>query len=172
MRNRTAGIVKAKGDENATSKHLRQGSGTGIGPSRSTTFGKNTRERPVLNEVTKTAINRKVFPTLVVAWLVLTHSRNSHSRPPARRRSRWTLSSAVPYRPRQPRRRLLLLNESDQLRGLSHHNPSSQSPPVPRRSALHRAFHKSSTSLPQWSKMKTNRAWTSRRRLSVRIHGN
>ena len=59
-RNRTTGISKAKGDENATSKHLRQGSGAGVGPSRSTTFGKSIRERPVLNEVTKTAINRKV----------------------------------------------------------------------------------------------------------------
>jgi len=62
IRNRTAGIVRAKGDENATSKHLRQGSGAGVGPSRSTTFGKNIRERPVLNEVTKAAINRKVVP--------------------------------------------------------------------------------------------------------------
>ena len=64
IRNRTAGIVKAKGDENAMSKHVRQGSGVGLGPSRSTTFGKNIRERPVLNEVTKTAINRKVASRL------------------------------------------------------------------------------------------------------------
>ena len=60
IRNRTAGIVRAKGDENATSKHLRQGSGAGVGPSRSTIFGKTIRERPVLNEVTKITVNRKV----------------------------------------------------------------------------------------------------------------
>jgi hypothetical protein len=66
LRNRAAGIVRAKGDENATSKHLRQGSGAGVGPSRSTTFGKNIRERPVLNEVTKTAINRKVASSLAL----------------------------------------------------------------------------------------------------------
>lgn len=62
IRNRAAGIARAKGDENAMSKHLRQGSGAGVGPSRSSTFGKNIRERPVLNEVTKTTVNRKEQP--------------------------------------------------------------------------------------------------------------
>jgi len=70
IRNRTAGIVRAKGDENATSKHLRQGSGAGVGPSRSTTFVKNVHECPVLNEITKTTINRKVMwpPSLLHGW--------------------------------------------------------------------------------------------------------
>lgn len=40
------------------------GSGAGVGPSRSTNFGKNTRERPALNEVTKTAVNKKVASLL------------------------------------------------------------------------------------------------------------
>src|SRR6266478_297101 len=61
IRNRTT--ARAKADENATSKHLRQASGPGVGPSRSTTFGKNIHEQPVLNEVTKTTINRKVSPS-------------------------------------------------------------------------------------------------------------
>ena len=58
IQNRTPARARAGG--NATSKHLKQGSGPGAGPSRSTTFGKDVRERPVLNEVTKTIINGKV----------------------------------------------------------------------------------------------------------------
>jgi hypothetical protein len=80
IRNRTA--ARAKADENSTSKYLRHGSGPGVGPSRSTTFGRNIRERPVLNEVTETTMNRKVPPPLVVPWPALTRHRSSPSRPP------------------------------------------------------------------------------------------
>jgi hypothetical protein len=169
IRNRTAGVVRAKGDENATSKHLRQGSGAGVGPSRSTTFGKNARERPVLNEVTKTTINRKVVPVLLVPWHALIHRRSSHSRPPARRRSRWILSSAVPCHP-QPPPQQSRLSEFHQLRDPSHHNPSNLSLPAPHRSVSPRASHRLLTSPPQLSKMRTNRAWTSRKS-SAKISG-
>lgn len=57
------GARKANGDENATSKHLRQGSGiVGAGASRaSAVVGglKVGQQRPALNEVTTTAVNRK-----------------------------------------------------------------------------------------------------------------
>ncbi|KAI6116864.1 cyclin [Pisolithus croceorrhizus] len=57
------GARKANGDENATSKHLRQGSGiVGTGASRvSSALGglKVGQQRPALNEVTTTAVNRK-----------------------------------------------------------------------------------------------------------------
>ncbi|KAI6042981.1 hypothetical protein EDC04DRAFT_2551335, partial [Pisolithus marmoratus] len=57
------GARKANGDENATSKHPRQGSGiVGAGASRaSTVLGglKVGHQRPALNEVTTTAVNRK-----------------------------------------------------------------------------------------------------------------
>ena len=56
IRHRTA--ARAEADEDATSKHLRHGSGPGVGPSRSITFNKKIRERPVSNEVIETIINR------------------------------------------------------------------------------------------------------------------
>lgn len=63
--NRTRfGTRKANGDENATSKHLRQASGiASTGASRATAVLSGLKvgpQRPALNEVTTTAVNRKV----------------------------------------------------------------------------------------------------------------
>ncbi|KAL4064510.1 hypothetical protein J3A83DRAFT_4066846, partial [Scleroderma citrinum] len=55
------GARKANGDENATSKHLRQASGiAATGASRASTVLSGLKVgRPALNEVTTTAVNRK-----------------------------------------------------------------------------------------------------------------
>ncbi|OAX41156.1 hypothetical protein K503DRAFT_674692, partial [Rhizopogon vinicolor AM-OR11-026] len=55
------GLSRKNGDENATSKHLRQTSGIGIASRASVVINglKNGPQRPALGEVTTTAVNRK-----------------------------------------------------------------------------------------------------------------
>jgi len=61
MRNRTGPQRLKNGDENATSKHLRQPSGIAIAGSRLVAgIGKTGPQRPALGEVTTIAVNRKV----------------------------------------------------------------------------------------------------------------
>ncbi|KAF8841769.1 hypothetical protein PAXINDRAFT_82258 [Paxillus involutus ATCC 200175] len=63
-RTRIGAQRKVNGDENATSRHLRQASGVaGAGASRASVILnglKNGPQRPALGEVTTTAVNRKV----------------------------------------------------------------------------------------------------------------
>jgi len=62
-RSRLTGIQRPKvnGDENATSKHSRQLSGSGATRASMVLRGlKNEPQRPALGEVTTTAVNRKV----------------------------------------------------------------------------------------------------------------
>ena len=64
------GARKGNGDENATSKHLRQTSGiASTGASRASTVLSGLKvgaQRPALNEVTTTAVNRKVSVSIDV----------------------------------------------------------------------------------------------------------
>ncbi|OJA14119.1 hypothetical protein AZE42_05029 [Rhizopogon vesiculosus] len=61
LQSRRIGLSRKNGDENATSKHLRQTSGIGIASRASVVINglKNGPQRPALGEVTTTAVNRK-----------------------------------------------------------------------------------------------------------------
>lgn len=50
--------------KSAMRKYLRQGPRTGAGPSRSITFGKNARDRPVPNGIPKITTDGKVVSLL------------------------------------------------------------------------------------------------------------
>ncbi|KAF7985748.1 hypothetical protein HWV62_2370 [Athelia sp. TMB] len=67
-RTRGAQRTRVTGDENATSKHIRTGSGVGLAGSRlSGGIGKTGAQRPALGEVTTIAVNRKRL-TQSIAW--------------------------------------------------------------------------------------------------------
>ena len=92
-RTRIGAQRKVNGDENATSKHTRQPSGTAAsGASRATAILnglKGGSQRPALGEVTTTAVNRKVSGR----WLILRRLLSRDS----------LLSFRMPSRPLQKR---------------------------------------------------------------------
>ncbi|KAG0705681.1 hypothetical protein DFH29DRAFT_781237, partial [Suillus ampliporus] len=61
LQTRRIGITRKNGDENATSKHVRQTSALGVASRASVVLSglKNGPQRPALGEVTTTAVNRK-----------------------------------------------------------------------------------------------------------------